>query len=351
MTLGLLLMLNAAPADSAPAPEHDPVVDSADCHGGKSRQLRGHTFLFPILQKSSFVTTHVGIREGIARYDVPDLPIGRLGTSDVLLEGLQQTIDLGFGITDWLGLDGFAQGVVIVGGNGRSLVINGGETNLNGEVGPVIRLWHSDTSGTQISVRANFSYTKTHEITVFPFVSAIVNNPLLTIEDVVNGNLDELIRVPSKETAVNGGAYLAQAFSRTFSLQASANGEYGWDTREPFDTTTNLRLSQKTHSARVNVFAALAADFAPHGIPVAVMGEYLFTVGRQTYVDLPDQTLSASSVALGVYYSGRTNLQLGLGAATTIHAARRRGLGPAGETLESGNPNLKYGQLILRYIW
>lgn len=347
------MLLNAAPAaaDSAPAVEHDPNVETMECHTGKSRQLRGHTFLFPILEQTSFVTTHVGIREGLARYSVPDLPIGRLGTTDVLLTGLQQNLDLGLALTPWLGLEGFAQGTVIAGANTRSLLANGASTELTGQVGPIIRLWRGENSGTQLSLRANFSFSQGREITVFPLVNGIVNNPLLTAGDVLNGNFGQLIRVPTKETALNGGAFLAQAFSRTFSLQASATAQYGWDQRQPFDPVTNLRLTQKSHALRINLFAALAADFGPHGVPVAVMGEYRFTTGRETYVDLPDRTLAVSTVALGVYYTGRTNLQLGLGAVTTLNATRRRGLGTSGEIVESGRPTLDYGQLILRYIW
>ncbi|MFP2912686.1 hypothetical protein ACLESD_48285 [Pyxidicoccus sp. 3LFB2] len=48
------------------------------------------------------MTTNVGLREGVARYDVPDLPVGRLGTTDVLLTGVHQTVDLGLAFTDWL---------------------------------------------------------------------------------------------------------------------------------------------------------------------------------------------------------------------------------------------------------
>lgn len=351
-TLGLLLLLNTAPADSAPSAERTAAAEAPDCHpGGASRQLRGHTFQFPILQSAAFVTTHVGIRQGFARQDVPDLPIGRLGTRDVLLTGIQETIDLGLGITPWLGLEGFGRATIVTGANANSLVLDGASVDVLGQAGAIVRLWRNENSGTQISLRGNFGYDRGHELTILPLVNGILNNPLLTLDDVVGGNLSQLIRVPSSETSLNGGAYLAQAFSRTFSLQASANGEYAWRTREPFDPVTGTRPKQDTHAVRINLGVALAADFAPHGVPVALMGEYLFTTGEETEVDLPDRTLSSSSVALGLYYTGRPNLQLGLGAVTTLDAPRRRGLGPAGEALESGKPTLSYAQLILRYIW
>lgn len=351
-TLGLILLLGATPVESTLSGS-DTSAQASDCycHGNKSRELRGHVFLFPILQSSAFVTTHLGLREGIARYDVPDLPIGRLGTTDVLLTGLQQTLDLSLALTDWLGVDGFAQGTVVTGSNTRSLLANGAFANLGGRVGGIVRLLRNEGSGTQLSARAYVGYDKGSEITVLPLVSGILNNPLLTIEDVVQGNLGQFLRVPTSETSVGGGVFLAQAFSRTFSLQASARASYAWREREPFDAGVGTRVTQESHAARVNFTAALAADFAPHGVPVALLGEYDFLTGEETDVDLPDRTLSASTVALGIYYSGRPNLQVGVGAVTTLNAARRRGIGPAGQSLESGKPTLSSGQFILRYIW
>ncbi|MCY1023645.1 hypothetical protein [Pyxidicoccus sp. MSG2] len=345
-TVGLLLLLSAA------LPENASAAEAPECHtAADSRKLGGHTFQFPILQQSAFVTTNVGLREGLARYDVPDLPIGSVGATDVLLTGVQQTLDLSFSITDWLGVAGFARGTIITGANARSLLVDGASVELIGQAGAIVRVWRNERSGTQVSVRGNFGYQNGKEVTVLPLVTSVLNSPGLTLEELILGNLGRFLLVPATETSVNGGAYLAQSFSRTFSLQASANGEYAWRERNPFDSEAGDRLTQKTHAARVNLGAALTADFAPHGVPVAVMGEYLFTTGQETEARLPDRTLKSSTVALGVYYSGRPNLQVGLGAVTTLNAAPRIGFDADGNPLESDTPTLSYGQLILRYIW
>lgn len=345
ITLGLLLLLGAAPAESASA------VEAPACHTDNARELGGHTFLLPILQQSAFVTTNAGLREGIARYDVPDVPVGRLGTRDVLLTGVQQTLDLGIAFTDWLGVAGFARATVVTGSNTPSLLLRGASMELFGQAGAVVRVWRNEPSGTQLSLRANVGLAHGNEITVRSLINGILNQPGLTFEDVVESDLREYIRVPTRETSVNGGAFLAQAFSRTFSLQASAFGEYAWRERDPFISAGSGRVTQESHAARVNFTAALAADFAPHGVPVALLGEYLFTTGEETEVGRPVRTLGASTVALGLYYTGRPNLQLGLGAATTLNAARRLGVGEESEERESGDPTLSYGQFILRYIW
>ncbi|MFP2912334.1 hypothetical protein ACLESD_46390 [Pyxidicoccus sp. 3LFB2] len=349
--LTLLLLLNSAPAEGAASAERNPVAEAPACHTDNARQLGGHTFLFPMLQQSAFVTTNAGLREGIARYDVPDLPIGVLGTTDVLLTGVQQTLDLGIAFTDWLGVAGFARGTLITGANARSLLVDGASVELLGQAGAVLRVWRNEPTGTQVSVRANFGYQDGSEVTVLPFLSSILASPGSSLEEVLLGRLGQFILVPGTETSVNGGAFLAQALGRTFSLQASANGEYAWRERRPFNSELGDRFTQKTHAARLNLTAALTADFAPLGVPVALMGEYLFTTGEESQVLLPDRTLGASTVALGVYYSGRPNLQLGVGAVRTLNAAPRLGLSGEGSSAESGDPSLSYGQFILRYIW
>ncbi|MCP3099869.1 hypothetical protein LZ198_13420 [Myxococcus sp. K15C18031901] len=350
MSLGLLALLGTSSAHASSAQEPCS-AESLECPNDAHRELKDHVFLFPILQSSAFVTSHVGVREGLARYDVPDLPVGDLGTVDVLLTGFQQTLDLGVGITPWLGVEGFARATFVAGANVRSLVSNGASASLLGEVGPVVRVWRNDHSGTQLTVRANFGYQKGNEVTVLPLVRNILDTPGLTLDDVVNGNTGKLLRIRSKEVVLNGGLYLAQSFGSVFSLQASARVGYAWQQREPFDPVSELFITQKTHALRVNLAVALAVDFASLDVPVALMGEYLFGTGRQTETDLPHRTLHSSTIALGVYYTGRPNLQVGLGAVTTLDAEPRRGLGPEGRDAQSGKPTLSYGQLILRYIW
>ncbi|RYZ36583.1 MAG: hypothetical protein EOO71_31240 [Myxococcaceae bacterium] len=342
LALGLLL----APVMTAGA------VSSDECRPLRDRQLNGHTFQLPILQQSALVTTHVGLREGLARYDVPDVPFGENGRRDVLLVGVQQTLDLGLRLTDWLALSGFARGTIVLGTDAPSLVAQGGTLDLVGQAGLVVRLLRNDTSGTQISLRASGGIDRGKDLTLLPFARAIVDDPLPTLEDVVTGEVAQYLLEPSSEKIANGGVYLAQALGQSFSLQASGAAEYAWQKRTPFNTLAGARLEQTTYAVRVTLAAALTADLHPRlGIPIAVMGEYLFLTGRQTSVLFPDRTLNSSTLALGVYYSGRPHLQLGVGAVTTLKAEPRRGLGPRGMTQESGEPTLSYGQFILRYIF
>ncbi|MFL5346398.1 MAG: hypothetical protein ACJ8AT_16545 [Hyalangium sp.] len=316
-----------------------------------SRQLGGHTFLYPILQQSALITTQFGLHEGVAFFDVPDLPVITLGLRDVSLKGFQQTLELELGLTDWLGLEGFARGTLVMGATPTELLLGGAQRSLVGQAGGVARLLRSEKTGTQLSFRAHGSYQDGAEININPLLNGLVTSPVQTVGAVLDGNLRELIVVPTSEMSVRGGLYLAQAFSALFSLQASAAMEYGWLTRKPFSGMLDTRVTQKGDALRVLLAFALAADFGPKGVPVGVMGEYQLIAGRDHEENRADRSLGASTVALGVYYTGRPHLQLGVGLATTLHAEPLRGVGTLGEELLSGDPTLDYGQLVLRYIW
>ncbi|RKH22716.1 MULTISPECIES: hypothetical protein [Corallococcus] len=342
LALGLLL----APVMTAGA------VSSDEGTPPLNRQLGGHTFQLPIFQQSALITTHVGIREGVARYSVPAMPTGGIERRDLWLLGLQSTLDLGLRLTDWLDLSVFARATSVIGANVVSLVTDGGSLDSVGQAGVGVRLLRSEASGTQLTLRAVGGLTKERQLTLLPFIRAITNNPLLTVDDVLNGQAREYLLVPASEKSVTGGVFLAQSLGPAFSLQASAIADYAWRTSKPFDAVAGGRVEQKTEATRVNLAAALTADMGPPlGIPIAVMGEYLFTTGWRTEVELPDHTLHSHSLALGVYYSGRPHLQVGLGAAATLDAEPRRTLNAEGETLESDDTTLTYAQLILRYIF
>lgn len=348
LSLGVVLSLLARPAW---AESREGETCTEPC-GARSRQLDGHVFLFPILQGSAFVTTHVGIREGLARYDVPNVPVNDLEPLDVLLTGVQQTLDLSLGITDWLGVTGYGRAEIITGSNADGLLASGATVDLLGQVGGVVRLLRSDTSGTQVSFRAHYGYNRGREITLLPLVNAIVDTPQVTVGGIIDGDLGQFLFVPRKESSVQGGLYVAQSFGRVFSLQASGAAEYAWQTRRPFDSALGGRFRQDTNALRVFLSLAAALDIYPvTAVPLAVMGEYSFRTGFQERVDQDNRTLKNSTVALGIYYSGRANLQLGLGAVRTFNGEPRPGLGERGRDLESGEPKLSYGELILRYIW
>jgi hypothetical protein len=82
-------------------------------------------------------------------------------------------------------------------------------------------------------------------------------------------------------------------------------------------------------------------------LPVAVLGEYLLLRTRSPADLIASASRhTTSTLFAGVYYSGRPNLQLGIGGGATL------GLGKA--TFQNGSSDAAYivlGQLDLRYVW
>ena len=349
--LALWLIASAARTRAQEQPPQPP--QAADEYGelARTRRLKDHVFLFPILQPTAVVTTHVGIREGFAVREVPELPVGRLGTRDITLSGFQQSLDVGFRILPWIGVYGFARGVIITGTDADSLLVDGASFDFVMSGGGVLRLLREESTGTQLTLRFRVGYSQGREIPIQPFVQALINTPAAMLIDVIGGQLGSLILVPTRETTFNGGLYLAQAIVPMLSLQAGASLEHADQTREPYDLMMRRRIESQTSALRGELAIAVELALLPLKVPVSLMAEFVQLLGKQTEMDELDHDLSSSSIGLGIYYTGRPNLQLGIGGVTTLHAEPRRGIGPSGNTEYSGAPTLIYGDLILRYIW
>ena len=210
---------------------------------GRSRRLKGHVFLFPLLQDSAFVTTYAGIREGFAQYDVPDLPVGELGTRDITLSGVRQSLDLGLGLTQWLGLFAIGRAVVVTGTDRTSLLVDGASVEFHAYGGLVVRLLRNEGTGTQVSFRARAGYWSGREVSVQPLVRALVDDVPDTLVDVINRRIGQLIFVPTSETSVTGGVHAAQYLTPYLSAQASVAFEKAWQEREPFILNLDRRLA------------------------------------------------------------------------------------------------------------
>jgi hypothetical protein len=304
-----------------------------------------------MLQDSAFVTTHVGIREGFALYDIPDFPVLALGDRDIQLSGIQQSLDLGLKLTDWLGLFAMGRAIIVAGVDRPSLIVDGATLEFGASGGALVRVFRSDSSGTQVSLRAQFAYANRHEVTLQPFVQAVVNATSATLASIVENSLGNLILVPVDETSVRGGVTAAQYLNRYLSAQGSVMLERGWETREPFLLELGERTTDDGDNFRIRFALAAELDFSRLFAPVSLMAEYLFIHGERSDTEGPDVDLGSNNLGIGVYYVGRPNLQLGVGAITSLSAEPRQGLDENGDPALSGEPTLSSIDLILRYIW
>ncbi|MBF5044201.1 hypothetical protein FGE12_17520 [Aggregicoccus sp. 17bor-14] len=315
------------------------------------RILREHTLLFPVLQQNAVVSTHVGIREGLAQFQADQLPLADLGPRDVKLTGLQQTLDLSLRFTPWLALYLAGEGQAIIGTNGITLLRRGAAYDVRGDAGLAFRVLRNEASGTQLTLRGFLGASKGRNITVLPLLQSLVNQPGRTLTDIAGGNLDDLLIVPTKEHAFGLGAYLAQTFGQGFSLQAGVTARRTVRTERLFDIVQGTEFDDDLFTFRLENAVAVTYDFAAHSVPIALMGEYRFDLGNRHGAALLSDSITASTVALGVYYSGRPNLQLGLSAVRALNGDPLQGTDAQGQPAESESPKISYGELILRYVW
>ena len=119
-----------------------------------------------------------------------------------------------------------------------------------------------------------------------------------------------------------------------------------------FDIATNgpLTVEHDVRTTRPTLGLALDVDLEPAGLPLALMIEY-----RGTAVAV-DDSLNATNVnsktienlvALSAYYSGRTDLQLGITTYTLSGQAPTLGA----TAVASGKPLDLAAQLMFRYFW
>ena len=182
-------------------------------------------------------------------YEVPDLPVGSLGTRDIKLSGIRTSLDLAVGITEWLGLFGFGRGLLVTGVDRTSLLVDGASVEFVASGGVVVRLLKSEATGTQVALRAQGAYRDGREVTVQPLIRELVDEVSDTLAEVIEGRLGQLILVPTAETSLTGGAHAAQTILPFLSAQASVTFEHGWEDREPFILELDDRLTQAAKSS------------------------------------------------------------------------------------------------------
>lgn len=336
--ISLLSLASLARADSPEAPDFG------------DRTLAGHTFIYPLLQEGAFVTTHFGIRQGFALETIPQFPLASLGTFNLSATGLAQNFDLGVQILPWLGVYGNAEGTVATGADIDSLLLFGGQFTFDGEGGLVGRIARFESTGSQLAARLYGGGGTGRDLGILQLVSSVVSNTKATLGSVVHGNFGKYVLTPVSNNEFGGLLHAAQAAGRFVGVQAAVQVQSRRDTTSPFDATTNSNVDSTISSTSVQASAGVDVDGSPAHVPLGAMAEYQFQ-----FNDASASGASASStsnlIGVGLYYTGRRNLLLGLGGKTALGQSPLTGVSTAGKPAQSGAPSLYYGQFVLRYIW
>jgi hypothetical protein len=335
----------AAPPPPAPPAQFPPATGPAEepSRWG-DRTLAGHTFLLPSFLDSAFVTTSLGLQARAIFFTMPDVPTD-FGLLSLDATTVDQSLDFALKLSDAVGLSATVAGRALVGTNARSLVYVGANWNYAATLGAIVRVARIESSGTQIALRAAGSYSSGQVATLIPLFAA--PTATVTLENIVRGNAGPLVTTPARTFTYGGSVDAAQAISSLFGLQASIGLGGSSLTLEPFEVATGDRVDQTTNGVNFRLGAAFTADFEPKGFPLAAMAEYAAIRSPSSFDLLNSSELNTvHTLAAGVFYSGRRDLQLGL------EGALRLGLAPI-ETRSgtSGRPRAFLGDLVFRYFW
>ena len=306
--------VTAARADSEEKPEEKP--EKPEKPEGADRTLKNHVFLFPAYASTSIVATYLGLRVRFGTQDISNVATA-IGAQSISTLSLSEGLDFGLGITDWLGVfvtAGFFRS--LIGTNLRALTYAGATSDAGGSGGVIARLFRSERTGSQLSLRGTFGYTQGQVSTLYP----IFDQPVLSAAELLQGNLGATITSPSAATARTAGAIaFAQGFGRFFGVQASAGGGGSTVTVEPLDRIRNVRESKSVSDVIYSFAVAPSLDFNAFKVPVAVMPEYVVSgPANAAQIRGAGEFDTVHTAALGVSYSGRVNLQFGLIWATVL---------------------------------
>jgi hypothetical protein len=331
-----------------------------------NRMLAGHTFLYPVLHAGPFVTTYFGVDNGVYEESVPAVPIPGSRTTDLSLVGVTSTADLGIKLTDWLGIEAQGRALALFGVNGQSLIYAGGQINSGGFLAPIVRIARIETTGTQISARAQMGWLDGTSLQV-PRLLVLARTAIAGAADntsdptaaareigagIVNGGFPRVILAGADTFGLNASIEAAQALGEMFGLQAALTVQrrvLGIRFNEP--TAGDFRESATRYDLDFD-FSAEWDGMSLH-VPIAAILEYELNgrLGGTGNEALENEGTNTHTLGAGIYYSGRPNLQVGVFAATIRNLRPIAGFTVSGSPGVSGTPNAQYAEMVIRYIW
>jgi hypothetical protein len=368
----------AAPPPSAAAPPPPSAavpVDTVDNSWGQQRVLGGHSFQLGTFLPSALVSSYVGVRAGFEYHQVPGftqlptlLPSGPQAV-DLRTVNVAETIDLAVRLVDFLSIFADGYGRARIGANINTLLGTGADYTYGGNLGMLLKLFR--VASFQLSVRAQIGYYTGQSAGIsalFQDLNAIAQGSIRQVQNNpldFNNALNQLnvafitatadLLTPFSGVTYGASANFALALGRFVGLQAAAGFYMDYATYRPthYDIASNgpVSVEHTVLTTQPTFGAALDFDAEPIGLPVAIMLEYR---GRAVNVNdkgrnIPPVDTSSLEhlIALGIYYSGRTDLQLGLTGYTVFGQVPSYGV----NAIPSGKPLDLAAQLVFRYFW
>ena len=322
------------------------------------RTLAGHTFIDPQIAPSGLVTTHVGIRQGVLFRRVPDYPLGPFGSLTLMQVGADEFLDFGLKLSDHVGLYGNLHLTIHAGMNAESILLLPTYSTFAGESGAVIRLARFEETGTQLSLRLGGELSRGYVLQLSALLSEVITSVeqgnVQTFLDVANGDIAKYVLWPTEGASGNAWLCGAQALGPYISLQLGLGARYGRFHEHPYKSEQGARVdAEATQHAYVGSLA-IAVDGSPGDVPIGAVAEWRTTrqSTRRSLLGSEETEGETEHVAAGgLYYTGRRNLQVGVGLTAQLNQRPEQGFDPAGQPADSGTPTSVTGSFVLRYIW
>jgi hypothetical protein len=362
------------PALPPPAATPPPNLD-LDPRWGSTRTLGGHSFLLGSFVPSGLINSHLGIRAGFEYHQVPgyvQLPsLLDAGPQEVELRTINvaETLDFAVKLHDHFSIYGDAFGKARVGANISTLLGTGADYTYGGRLGVLVKLF--TVSSFQMSVSGQAGYYTGQSAGILALfqdlniiareaVQQVQANPVVDVDDAVE-RLNTAFRTATADllTPFEGFTYgvslhITQAIGRYFGLQASVGYYAESATYRPtrYDTASGGPVMREHSVSTQRPSFGLAVDFdaAPAGLPLALLLEYRASptsISDTQDVSQLDESSLEHLVALGLFYSGRTDLQLGI---TTYSVYGQLGT-LSSNAVMTGTPLDLALQLVFRYYW
>ena len=358
---GALWTCDAVADEVAPPPLPD--VAAPPTRWG-DRMLAGHTFLFPTTHAGPFVTTNFGVVQGVYDEHIPSVPIPGGTPADLDLIGVTSTANLGIKLTDWLGIEGQGRALAVVGLDGQSLLYAGGQINTGGFFAPIVRLARIESTGTQISARAQMGWLSGSSLEI-PRLIVVARNaiagaaqntadPTAAARDIgrglLQGGFPRVILAGADTFGLNASIEAAQALGEMFGLQGAVALQrrvLGLTFKDP--VAGELRDSARRYDFTFD--ASFEWDGSSAHIPIAAIVEYELNarLGGTGDEQLEQEGSNTHTLGAGIYYSGRQDLQVGIFGATLRNLREVQGIG--GIPGASGRPSIQFGEMLVRYVW
>jgi hypothetical protein len=368
-------------------------TESEEEQWGQNRILGGHQFPIGAFVPLALATSYMGVRAGFEYHEVPGFEQRNLFTNEQSFVTLQtvnvrEDIDFALRIHEYIAIFGNAYGRGRVGANIETLLGSGAEYTYGGDLGALVKLFR--VGSFHLALRGEMGFyagQKAGVQTLYSDLSAIAlntvralldssqldfNTVVTTLNDSFNAATADLL-TPFDGLLYGASLNLALALGKYVGLQGVAGFLYDTTTTRPtrFELVDPYRgMSMTTTSTattlRPSLSTALDFDAIAIGIPMDILVEYRLTplslsqdltrkttpVSTETVIsEFTEVTISKFTfehlIALSFFYSGRTDLQLGITGYTLLGQAPVVQMdGPS-----SGNPQDFGVQPVLRYFW